>query len=250
MKIAIQKKIWWPLFLLGFGGTACLIVLIITALLQVDMGNPFSYIAMWGVWVPVCAISAIFLRRCYKKEPMAPIGFWHLNIDDLVASSLYVGTLLAIMKGLIPDHFLSAGLPFAIICGVAFVIGLLTAARAGIRRQKFFYALSCGMRLTGLFALGAAFAIMIMDGIVYDIPFNWIRMVLSGNSWSVADEGIWALLLHRMTLSCLPAGLVCFEIAKRYARREAESQQNSKALPSEPATFSSSEPVTPATARH
>ena len=180
---------------------------------------------------------------------MAPLGFWHLNINDLLAVSLYVGAMLAIMKALTPDHFLSAGVPFAVICGVAFVIGLLVAARAGIRNGRFFYAMSCGLRLTGLFSLGAVCAIMIMDKLTYDAPFYWIRTVLFGDVFSIYRQAVWAVLLHRMALYSLPVGLVCFEVAKRRAKREMAASIASKTLASEPAHFESISQPTPATIR-
>jgi hypothetical protein len=213
MSIAAQKKIGWALLVMSLGGTAALCVISVTIVVNHEPVS--SDLAAWSVWPPIGVATGFFLRRCYKIEPMAPLGFWHLNINDLLAASLYIGLLLAGTKSLMPEYFLLVGIPFAIICGIAFVIGLLAAARAGIRKHKFFYAFSCGMRLTGLFAFGAVVAVVIVDGFTYGLPFFWINTLLFANPLEISSAIVWQLLLHRLTLLCLPIGLVCFEIAKR-----------------------------------
>lgn len=207
--IATQKKIWWTLNFIGFGGTFALLVIL-------HEGGLPRGIEYWCAWPPTFLISGLCLIRCYRIEPMEPLGFWHLTIQDLVAATFLVGMLLAVSKAVLPSHFASVGIPFAVLHAIAFIVGLLTAARSGIKHGKLFYAFAFGMRSVGMLGVGAVIAVALMDKLVFGDAFSWMRHLLyhRTSSWDSPTE-IWGLFLHRMALSSLPIGIICGEAVRR-----------------------------------
>jgi hypothetical protein len=124
--------------------------------------------------------------------------------------------LLAVSKAVLPSHFASVGIPFAVLHAIAFIVGLLTAARSGIKHGKLFYAFAFGMRSVGMLGVGAVIAVALMDKLVFGDAFSWMRHLLyhRTSSWDSPTE-IWGLFLHRMALSSLPIGIICGEAVRR-----------------------------------
>jgi len=222
MSISIRKNILWALLFLGVGGT-CTLVATIGFEGQFRVW-PREWI--WWIWPVLAILAAGALRRCYRLEPMTQRGFWHLRIEDLLAVSIYVAVLMACTQACMPDVFITVCLPFALLNGIALTIGLLAAARRGFvaRRQKFLFGFAFGTTLLGLFSLGALVMVIVLERVLVGEPFRWVRMLL----FAKADGFIfWELQLHRLTLLCLPVGLICLGIAA-WSRR-----------PSSPATLGS-----------
>lgn len=212
MPIRWQKKIWTGLLLMSAGGTLTLLVLSIVLQVLAPM--------IWWSWPPLTLVSALALVRCYRKEPSDLRGFWHLRLEDLVFAGLYLGLLLAILKPLLGLWFPLVGIVFSFCQAIGLIVGCLAAQRNGCtaRGDKLLYAFAYGTRLVGLVAAGAIVAVILMDGLTFNAPFMWLKAVCLGTGY-VSDEEHPFVLLHRMTLACLPVGMLLMAVVSRGIRK-------------------------------
>jgi hypothetical protein len=214
MTMGIQKKIWWSALILSGGGSIALIFICLSGL------NPP---VVWWIWPPATVSSAVALSFCYKAEPSTVRGYWHLRIEDLLCAAFYAAFLLAVTQHTLENLFMKVGMPFTLLNVVALLLGLLAAQRRGItaRTGKFAFAFGYGTRLVGLLGLGALAVVILMDWLSFNTPFFWLRQILFGVLEFAPLEGRWLLVLHRMALVCLPAGLMMTFVAQAWIRRTA-----------------------------
>ncbi len=213
MPVRWQKNIWTALLFMSSGGTLTLLVLSIVAQ---AIAPP-----IWWIWPPLTLISALALVRCYRREPSDLRGFWHLRLEDLIFAGLYFGLLLAILKPLLDSWFPLVGIVFSACQAIGLVVGCLAAQRSGHtqRLRKLLFAFAYGTRLVGLVAAGACVAVILMDGICFNVPFYWFRKVMLDIGY-VDDPERPYLMLHRMTLACFPVGVVMVAVLERVLRTQ------------------------------
>ena len=212
MPMWLQKKLWWAMLLVSGGGALTLLVLSIAV---GEVAPP-----VWWIWPPLALSSGLMLRRCYLIEPSTDRGYWHLRLEDLLCAGLYAGLLLAILKASLGSYFLTIGITFAFINAGGLVLGFLAAQKRGIaaRSTKLALAFAYGTRAVGLLAAGALFAVVIMDWLQFNAPWNWMKNIFLGSGYAMREDAPW-LLLHRMSLACLPVGMLLYLVVSLLIRR-------------------------------
>jgi hypothetical protein len=217
-----QKNIWWGLLMMSGGGSLAMLVLSIALL---EVAPP-----IWWIWPPLTLVSVLMLRRCYRIEPSTLKGFWHLRLEDLLCAGLYAGFLLAVLKSLLGLLFLKIGITFAIINAITVIIGFLAAQKKGIasRFYKLTFAFAYGTRAVGLVATGALFAVAFMDGLQFHQPWHWMGNVFLNSGYIMREDAPW-LLLHRMSLACLPIGAFLLLLVNRWISRTQPAQDTQPA---------------------
>lgn len=155
MSLAKRKLTAWILLATNVGASLFFGYLFITK--GMPKGRESILIAVPVVTGVVSILSALDVRRSYRKEPSDLAGFWQLAIVDFYAVLLFAALLMGLANSLWPLEFKRGiGIGISLVLAFAFVFCLLLAARKGYSgfAQKSVCALSYLLIGLGWLAVG------------------------------------------------------------------------------------------------
>lgn len=209
--IAKKKRIWTMVLFYA----TCGLLLVSTAIAMLRGPAP---VVLWIF--PVLAFgvgvtSAINLRALSQKEPSSGRGFWQLGIQDHIGVVFVCGISLGLWNSLRGDNFLAPGVPICLSLSVAYAIGLLSAAKIGIRQALWrgLYAVGFAFRWLGGVGIESLFLIVVLGAFVVG-PGAAITLVPEV-LWNEKIGHHWLAFTIRFLTMVFPIGLVLHAVVLR-----------------------------------
>ena len=219
MNITLRKIFWWVVLAIGSGASVAFAGFAIAVVAFGKEWPSHGEAFLWPAFgVPLAVVSQWRLRLCYRELPMPGSGKWQLSLADALAVMLISGTLCAIFRALMPEWFLTVGLPHSVGCGLVLPIGMMLARRKDIISWKIRYVYAVGFSIgsVGAFVTGALALALVVSTVSMRIsPFKAIHEIYFSESLQ-----LWERIFFRTSLVLVVIGPLVVAAAHLIGRTE------------------------------